>query len=158
MLPILQKKLNKVTTLDIRKFLNTLLESGRVLRKESHNKPKGLSPKTVANIRTMLYSAFDKAVAEHLILTNPCVGCKLPKQEHSEMKTPPAEQLSVFLREARESGKYEFNYTELAAGLRRGELLGLKWEDIDFGNKVITVRRRIVCCRRRTLSEKVGVM
>ena len=66
------------------------------------------------------------------------------------MKTLPAEQLSAFLNEAKESGKYEFYYTELATGLRRGELLSLKWEDIDFENKVITVRRQIVHVKGET--------
>ncbi len=48
-----------------------------------------------------------------------------------------------FLREAKESGVYELYYIELATGLRRGELLGLKWEDIDLEGGTIQVRRQI---------------
>ena len=146
-----EMKLNKIKTSDLQKYFNTLLENGRIQRKESRNQPKGLGVKTVSNIRTMLYSAFEKAIAEHLILTNPCIGCKLPKQEHAEMKTLPAEQLGAFLREAKESGKYEFYYTELAAGLRRGELLGLKWEDVDFENRTLTIRRQILRVNSETV-------
>ena len=48
------------------------------------------------------------------------------------MKTLPVEQLTSFLQESKESGVLEMYYAELAARLRRGELLGPKWEGIDF--------------------------
>ena len=59
------------------------------------------------------------------------------------MKTLPAEQLTSFLREARESGVFELYYVELATGLRRGELLGLKWEDLDLEHGELRVKRQI---------------
>ena len=59
------------------------------------------------------------------------------------MKTLTAEQLSFFLREVKETSVYEMYYTELATGLRRGELLGLKWSDIDFNLGVIMVQRQV---------------
>ena len=136
--------MSKVTTLDLQKFFNALLTDGRIERKESKNKPKGLSVKTVGNIRTMLYSAFDKAVAEHLILTNPVAGCKLPKREKQEMKTMPVEGLAKFFEEAKASGKLEFYYLDFSTGLRRGELLGLKWEDVDFEHSTITIKRQVI--------------
>ena len=59
------------------------------------------------------------------------------------MKTLPIEQMDSFLREARDSGVFEMYYVELATGLRRGELLGLKWEDIDFEHGNLRVKRQI---------------
>ena len=59
------------------------------------------------------------------------------------MKILSEEQLASFLREARESGVFELYYIKLATGLRRGELLGLKWEDIDLEQGIIHVRRQI---------------
>ena len=59
------------------------------------------------------------------------------------MKTRPIEQMDSFLREARDSGVFEMYYVELATGLRRGQLLGLKWEDIDFEHDNLQVKRQI---------------
>ena len=53
------------------------------------------------------------------------------------------EQLTSFLREAKDSGVFEMYYVELATGLRRGELLGLKWEDIDFEHGNLRVKRQV---------------
>ena len=112
-------------------------------RIESKNQSKGLNAKTVRNINQVISSAMDFAIDQKLIAANPTDGCALPKLEHREMKTLPAEQLASFLHEAKESGVFEMYYIELATGLRRGELLGLKWEDIDLERGTIQVRRQI---------------
>lgn len=79
-----------------------------------------------------------------IISENPCKNVSLPKLERKEMQTIPAEQLQAFLEEAKRSGVYEMYYIELSTGLRRGELPALKWSDIDWENRVITVRRQVV--------------
>ena len=135
--------LEKLTTMDLQKFYRKLLTTGRVERIESKEQPKGLSAKTVRNINQVISSAMDLAMAQKIILTNPTDACELPKVEHKEMQTIPAEQLQAFLDEARATGVYELYYIELATGLRRGELLGLKWTDIDWKNGIIKVRRQI---------------
>ncbi len=135
--------IEKLTSLQLQKFYRRLLTEGRVPRIESENQPKGLSAKTVRNINQVISSAMDMAVKHKLILSNPTDGCELPKVEHKEMHTIHAEQLGAFLREAKESGVYELYYLDLATGLRRGELLGLKWEDVDLAHGVIHVRRQV---------------
>ena len=59
------------------------------------------------------------------------------------MKTLPADQLAAFLNEAKRTGTFELYYIDLATGLRRGELLGLKWQDVDLDSGVIHVRRQV---------------
>lgn len=78
-----------------------------------------------------------------LIAHNPAEGCALPRLERKEMHTLTADQLTAFLQEAKNTGVFEMYYLELATGLRRGELLGLKWQDVDFNQGTITVRRQI---------------
>ena len=135
--------LEKLSTMDLQKLYRKLMNKGRVERIEAEHQPKGLSAKTVRNINQVISSAMDFAVAQKIILENPCKAVALPKVEHKEMQTIPAEQLQAFLQEAKATGVYEMYYIELATGLRRGELLGLKWQDIDWKNGIIKVRRQV---------------
>ena len=132
-----------LTSLDLQRFYKHLMDGGRVDRIEAKKKPKGLAPKTVRNIHQMICSAYNLAIEQCLVTKNPTQGCALPKVEHKEMKTLTADQLSAFFREARDSGVYELYYLDLATGLRRGELLGLKWTDVDFQHGILKIQRAI---------------
>ncbi len=136
--------LEKLTAMNLQRLYKHLLENGRVECMESRSKPKGLSVKTVRNINQMISSALNCAVEQRLIPSNPTKGCVLPKLERKEMKILPPESLGTFFEEARRSGVFELYYVDLATGLRRGELLGLKWSDIDLDKGIIYVRRQIL--------------
>ena len=135
--------LTKLSSLDLQRLYKRLLSDGRVDRVESKKQPKGLSAKTVRNIHQIISSALKLAVEQKLIARNPAEGCALPKVERKEMQTLPVEQLTSFLREAKESGVYEMYYIDLVTGLRRGELLGLKWEDVDLERGDLRVKRQL---------------
>lgn len=105
------------------------------------NKSKGLSARTVRDIKIALHSCLQKAVDEELISKNPCSKVKLPEGEPKEMKTLSAKDLAAFLNEARDSECYEFYYMVLTTGMRRGEILALEWKDVDFKGKTITVNK-----------------
>lgn len=141
--PIATIKLNKLTTNDLQQFYNRMSESGRVQRKESQNKPKGLSAKSVRNIHCFISHAMNRAIDEKLISENPASRCSLPKKEQKEIEILPLADLQKFFEEAKKSGVFELYFTELATGLRRGELLGLKWTDIDFNANSIYIQRQI---------------
>ena len=135
--------LEKLMSMDLQRLYKHLLESGRGECTESRSKSKGLSVKTVCNINQMISTALNCAVEQRLISSNPTKGCVLPKLERKEMKILPPESLGTFFEEARRSGVFELYYIDLATGLRRGELLGLKWSGIDLDKGVIHVRRQI---------------
>ena len=135
--------LNDLTTLHLQQFYKKLLAEGRVERIEAQKQPKGLSAKTVRNIHQIISSALKLANEQRLIARNPADGCALPKAERKEMQTLPVEQLTSFLREAKDSGVFALYYIDLTTGLRRGELLGLKWSDIDLEKGDLRVQRQI---------------
>jgi len=136
-------RLMDLKTHDMQMFYKRMLTSGRVQRIESRNKPKGLSTKTIRNMHFFMTHALERAVKEKLIADNPASECVLPKKESQEMKTLPLNDLAKFFAEAKRSGVFEFYYTELSTGLRRGELLGLKWADIDFNENSIYVHCQV---------------
>lgn len=77
-----------------------LLTGGRVDRLKSQKQPKRLNAKAVQNLNQIISSAMKLAMEQKLIAHNPVDGCVLPRVEHKEMKTLPAEQLAAFLAEA----------------------------------------------------------
>lgn len=137
-------KLNKLTTLDLQRLYGKLLKSGRIVRPEMVKDNPGLSSKSVRNVHNIISAAMDKAKAEKLISRNPADDCVLPERQHIEMQTLAADELQAFFREAKKSNLFEFYYTDLSTGLRRGEILGLKWTDIDFEEQTIRIRRQIL--------------
>lgn len=77
-------------------------------------------------------SALEKAVQEGLIRINPAIGCKLPPKKSREMKVLTPNEIVRFLDRAKEEGYYELFLLELGTGMRRGEILALKWSDLNF--------------------------
>lgn len=137
-------KLDKLATIDIQKFYNELLSSGRI-QKYGHValKNKSLSPRFAAGVHTLLSGCLEQAVAEKLLLTNPARGCKLPKLEKKEMKILPTEKIGVYLAEAERRGLLSAFYLELTTGLRRGELLALLWTDMNATERTISVTKQV---------------
>jgi integrase len=137
------KKLTELSSHDFQIFYNKMSKDGRVQRKESEKQAKGLAAKSIRNMHFFISHALDQAVKEKRIPENPVRDCILPKKEHTEMKTLPLKDLSAFFDEAKRSGVFELYYTELSTGLRRGELLGIRWTDIDFDASAVYIQRKI---------------
>jgi integrase len=102
-------------------------------------KQSGLSSRTVEYIHVTLHKALNDAVGDRLLNYNPAEGLKLPQKDAEETKTLSPEQASALLCAAR-GGRLEALYVvALHAGLRRGELLAVRWNDIDFEKGTLRV-------------------
>jgi integrase len=106
-----------------------------------------LSPTTIRHLHAAIHKALDEAVADNLIPRNVATNIRLPKMRKKEIHPLNPGQAKAFLEAAR-GDRYEALYVlAIHYGLRRGELLGLKWSDLQ-GNTLQV---------RRTMSEaRVG--
>ena len=133
--------LNQLAQKDLQQFYARMKTSGRLIRTEQFG--KGLSDSMVRGLHAACRSALEKAVQEELIRTNPAVGCKLPPKRGREMQVLGREELQRFLIQAQAEGYFELFLLDLCTGLRRGELLALQWDDLDFKTGTLTVNKQV---------------
>lgn len=127
-------RLDRLTTIDVSRCLNKAIE-------------RGLSPTTIKNIRNILKSALRTAIDKFKYLDkdaeNVAEAATLPKQRKYKAKFLTPEQADLLLKTV-EGDRYEAMFhLALMMGLRRGEVLGVQWSDIDFNKGVLHVRQSL---------------
>jgi integrase len=129
-------RLQALTPMQVQRCYTDLLESGG-------RDGKPLAPKTVRHAHVVLRKALGDAERMGLVSRNAAAAARPPSGEHTEMTTWSSEDLRDFLAAA-EGHPYEIGFRLLAAtGLRRGEVLGLRWRDVDFDLGQIAVAHTI---------------
>ncbi len=134
-------QLNQLTQSDLQQFYAREKSGGRKIRVETYG--SGLSDRVIRAIHANCRSALEKAVQEDLIKTNPAIGCKLPPKMSREMKVLTRDEIIRFLNRAKEEDYYELFLLELATGMRRGEILALKWSDLNFKTGELRIERQV---------------
>ena len=124
-----QMRLDEITLPHVREFMKALLA-------------KELSPKTVLNAMVVLKEMFKHAVQWGYLDVNPAQYAERPRAEDKEMQilTPPEIRR---LLDAADEPVRTLLLCAVLTGMRRGELLGLRWEDIDLESHRIFVRRAL---------------
>lgn len=138
-------RLQELTPMMVQEFYNKKLGSPAL------NGRGTLSASSVDHIHKVLHKALNQAVKLQLIASNPCDAAEPPKPKKKEVDFWTPEEAAKFLDAIQGDRLYALYYTALYTGMRRGEILGLKWEDVDLENGIITVRRAIVGYRRGTV-------
>jgi integrase len=92
----------------------------------------GLAPKTIRNIHGILSHALGKAVRWKYITNNPATGATLPKAERKELQVLTKEDLAILLHELEGRRIYMPVLIAATTGMRRGEILALKWSSINL--------------------------
>ena len=103
----------------------------------------GLSPRSLRPHKNILYQTLKAARRDNMILNNPCELVVLPKNDCHEAKFYSAEQVNALLDACRYDALYPLIRLTAVYGLRRSEVLGLKWDSVDFDNDTLTVKHTV---------------
>jgi len=106
---------------------------------------EGGSPHTIKRIHKVLHCALEQGVKLGLLVRNPASVVSLPKLKHQEMRFFNGKQVKQFLWTAKvfEEELYPLYYLAIHTGMRKSELLGLRWDDIDWEHSTIKVQRQL---------------
>lgn len=128
--------LSELNTDILQRFINAQSDNGSL-------KGGGLSPKTLQNMNRMIHKSLDKAIELDLIPKNYASFVEIPSVEEVEMRVLTVNEQNLLEAElSRSSEKLAFGvYLSLTLGIRLGEVLGLRWSDIDTRKGIIHIRR-----------------
>lgn len=123
-------RLNKLTGQQIQALYSTLLEAG-------------LSPASVQRTHALLHRSLKDAVRWGLIPFNPADRVSPPRAVRPDFGTLTAEQVKLLIGSVDDTQRVALYLLAVSTGLRQGEQLGLKWEDIHLDRRVLSVRRSL---------------
>lgn len=147
------KRIDRITPQNIQMFIDNLSECGINKQKGKVNAP--LSPKTIRNYIGFISTVLDDAVKNGMIVNNPCRRVTLPPmtaptRNHDILTVEEAAHFLELLENEPPQYRMFFNLA-IFTGMRRGELLGLEWSDIDFEACTIDVNRTSQYTRRSSV-------
>lgn len=139
LIPILgDHQLVRLQPLHLQEYYSYALAKGRANGKGS------LSPKTVHSHHRVLHRALETAIKWQLVSRNIADAVEPPKLEQFEAEIYGEEEIGKLLKVSRGTALYVPVLLALATGLRRGELLGLRWKDVDIKNNVIAINQSLL--------------
>jgi integrase len=104
---------------------------------------EGLSATSVKHQHRLIHKVLKDAVKWQFLSRNVSDAVTPPKTKKTEMRIWDNEQVKKFLIAAKDSEYYPVYFTAIYTGMRRGEVLGLRWQDIDFENNLVYVRQSL---------------
>ena len=112
---------------------------------------KGLSPRSIRYVHTTLHEALNYAYRMQIISKNPAEFVSVPKQQKYEAQVYDKKEVGQLLEAAKGTSLDMPIRLAVGLGLRRGELLALQWEDVDFEENTVYVHRNLTCINNQYL-------
>jgi len=116
---------------------------GELLRSGRHDGKGGLSARSVAYTHRIVTHALKDAVAWGLLARNPAAHVDPPRVARPEMQVWTQKEVQRFLVSVADDRLYALWTVLLATGLRRGEALGLRWDDVDLDRRRLSIQRAV---------------
>lgn len=130
-------RMNEITRAVIQNFVN------RILKDANTRSGKPISVKTLRNNISFISAVFSYAISIGMNIENPCRDISYPKSQKKEASYYSEEELISLLKALDEhppAAKYKlFVYIAVTTGMRKGEILGLQWRNIDLNTGVINI-------------------
>ena len=126
----------KLANLNVRHIRNLYAD---LLTHGATRQEGGLSASTVGAVHRVLRKALNDAVLWGLLGRSPLLGVKPPRQEQPELRWWTPDQAWTFLAAVEDDRLYALWVLVLSTGMRRGELAGLRWSDVDLETGVVSV-------------------
>ncbi len=104
---------------------------------------RGLKPATVQRIHGVLSGSLQDALEDNLVMRNVARGIELPGRKRRQMRTLDAQQARALLTEARGTRWEALLAVAVYTGMRIGEILALRWRDVDLGKRTIRVEHSL---------------
>ncbi|SDY56923.1 site-specific integrase [Thermoactinomyces sp. DSM 45892] len=130
--------LDKLQAIHVQRFYNKMLEEGRI------KSEGGLSSGTVRRLHGLLNTALNQAVKWRLVNLNVVTLVESPKHRKKEISPLNLEEVKRFLFYAKNDRYYITFLLAITTGLRRGEILGLRWKDVDMNTCTASIRKNLV--------------
>lgn len=141
-------RLQDLTTSDVQRWINSLYDESPL-----SNKP--MSAKTVKNIYHNLCAAIDKAVVLELVKKNVCKAVSLPKVQKYTAEVYDEKEIQQLLNAIQGTDMELPLIIDINLGLRRGELLALKWKHIDFEKGLVSIEDNMVEVDRSVSADRI---
>jgi integrase len=120
------------------------LRPDQVQRFYNDKRETGLSPRTVRYLHTIIHGALKQAMKNQLVTRNVSEATTLPGGKTRKMRPLSLEEVHQFLTSVKDDRLFAAMFLEVGTGVRRGELLGLRWRDLDLDDGVLHVRQTLV--------------
>ncbi|MCR8985980.1 site-specific integrase [Brevibacillus laterosporus] len=124
-------ELSKLTPRHIQNLYNSLFESGR------------LSDENIQKVHTIINDSLNKAVSWEMIPKNVASVVDRPKARKKEMEVWEVEEAHTFLKSSEKDRYYIAFLLALTTGMRQGEILGLRWKDVNLENGIISITQTL---------------